>query len=105
MRDMKMPRIIFLERLESYLAGRFTLIKTSFFVRQPNWNGHRATRLGFLLISILSLVACQPFTVPPRLGQRGSGTHSHGRFRSLPHRERFDGLLPAGGMRWLDKRA
>jgi hypothetical protein len=63
---MKMPRIIFFEQIKNQLLDTLSTGMSFLFSRRVNGNGRHATRIGFLFISILSLVACQPsWGAPP----------------------------------------
>jgi len=57
---MKMPRIVFFEQIKNQLLDTLSTGMSFLFSRRVNGNGRHATRIGFLFISILSLVACQP---------------------------------------------
>ncbi|MBV5323693.1 hypothetical protein JZU51_02970, partial [bacterium] len=60
MRGMKKPRIIFFEQLKSYFIYTLAPKMSFLYVYKLKRRRHKITRFGFLFISILSLVACQP---------------------------------------------
>jgi len=60
MRGMKKPRIIVFERLEKYFTDLLASTMSFLYVYKLKKRRHKATRLGVLLVSILSLVGCQP---------------------------------------------
>ena len=60
MRGMKTPRIFIFERIEKYLLNSIAPRMEYLFSQNPAGSGHKVTRFGFLYISLLSLVACQP---------------------------------------------
>jgi poly-gamma-glutamate synthesis protein (capsule biosynthesis protein) len=57
---MKKPRIIFFEQITSYFVSTLAPKMSFLYVYKLKRRRHKITRFGFLLISILSLVACQP---------------------------------------------
>jgi poly-gamma-glutamate synthesis protein (capsule biosynthesis protein) len=57
---MKTSRIVLFDWLENHLAHTFAPKMTFLYVPQLKKRTHKFTRFGFLLISILSLGACQP---------------------------------------------
>ena len=59
MRGMKKPRIIF-GRFEKYISDTLAPTMSFLYVYKLEKRRHKATRFGFLLVSILSLAACQP---------------------------------------------
>ncbi len=60
MRGMKTPRIIFFEQFKSHFISILAPKMSFLYVYKVKRRRHKVTRFGFLLISILSLVACQP---------------------------------------------
>lgn len=60
MRGMKKPRIIVFGRLEKYFTDLLAPTMSFLYVYKLKKRRHKATRLGVLLVSILSLVGCQP---------------------------------------------
>ncbi len=60
MRDMKTSRIVLFDWIENHLTQTFAPKMTFLYVPQLKKRTHKFTRFGFLLISILSLGACQP---------------------------------------------
>lgn len=57
---MKTPRIIFFEQFKSHFISILAPKMSFLYVYKVKRRRHKVTRFGFLLISILSLVACQP---------------------------------------------
>ena len=55
-----MPPIFIFERIENYLIDSVAPKMDFLFSHKPGNPGRKVTRFGFLFISILSLVACQP---------------------------------------------
>jgi hypothetical protein len=60
MRGMKKPHIIIFERVQNYLIYFLAPKITIFFQHKIKRYNHKPERFSFLVISILSLVACQP---------------------------------------------
>jgi hypothetical protein len=60
MRGMKTPRIILFEQVENYFIYTLAPKMSFLYVHKLTKRSHKVTRFGLLLISILSLVACQP---------------------------------------------
>ena len=55
-----MSRIIIFEWFEKYFIHTLTPKVSFLYIQKPTRRRHEVTRFGFLLVSILSLVACQP---------------------------------------------
>jgi hypothetical protein len=64
---MKLPRIIFFEKFKSFFIRTFATNMSFLYVRKLKRRRYKVTRFGLLLVSVISLVACQPslWGVPP----------------------------------------
>jgi len=60
MRSMKLPRIIFFENFKSFFIRTFATKMSFLYVRKLKRRRYKVTRFGLLLVSVISLVACQP---------------------------------------------
>ena len=60
MRGMKTPRFFNSENIENHFVFTFAPKMTFLYTHKLKKRSHKVTRFSFLLISILSLVACQP---------------------------------------------